>query len=137
MTENDYTGLEKNRLNYMDDNTPIKRSEIYTLMKIAEKLKEEDTSLNIYELYKHPEVRIKLFSEITDACYTILNLSPTKAQELALCNYLEQQYETILKKTIVSTGKHPASDLLDALKLQTEIENQLFRDLVASGLIEP
>ena len=133
MTENDLTKSEKRRLKYMDDDKAI---DIYTLMKIAKKLKEEDTSLNIYRLYKHPEVRIKLFSEIIDACYTTLNLSPTQPQKLALYNYLEQQYETILKKVIVSAGKHPASDLLDALKVQTEIENQLHRDLVACGIID-
>ena len=136
MTKNDFTELEKRRLNYMADNTPINHSNIPKLMKIAEKLKEEDTSLNIYVLYKHPEVRIKLFSQIIDACYMTLKLSPTQAQRLALYNYLEQQYESILKKIIANTDKQAMGDLLNALKLPTEIESQVIRDMAVSGLLD-
>lgn len=65
--EKDRLELEQHRLNYMADDTPIEPSNIPKLMEIAEKLQAEDTSLNIYELYKHPEARAKLFSQITEA----------------------------------------------------------------------
>lgn len=68
MTENNYLEqaekdrleLEQHRLNYMADDTSIEPSDI-------PKLQAEDTSLNIYELYKHPEARAKLFSQIPEA----------------------------------------------------------------------
>lgn len=75
--EKDRLELEQHRLNYMADDTPIEPSGIPKLMEIAGKLQAEDTSLNIYELYKHPEARAKLFSQITEACYMALNATPT------------------------------------------------------------
>ena len=91
--EKDRLELEQHRLNYMADDTPIEPSDIPKLMEIAKKLRAEDTSLNIYELYKHPEARAKLFSQITEACYMALSATPTQAQRVAFCDYLEQQYE--------------------------------------------
>lgn len=143
MTENDYLEqaekdrleLEKHRLNYMADNTPIEHSDIPKLLEIANKLREEDTSLNIYELYKHPEARAKLFSQIAEACYMALNATPTQAQRLVFCDYLEQRYETILKKMIASTDKQALGELLDLLKLPPETESQFIRDMAVSRLL--
>ena len=104
-------------------------------MEIAKKLRAEDTSLNIYELYKHPEARAKLFSQITEACYTALNATPTQAQRLAFCDYLEQQYENTLKKMIVSTDKQALGELLDLVELPAEIESQFIRDMAVSGIL--
>ena len=109
--EKDRLELEQHRLNYMADDTPIEPSGIPKLMEIAEKLQAEDTSLNIYELYKHPEARAKLFSQITEACYMALNATPTQAQRLAFCDYLKQQYENTLKKMIASTDKQALGEL--------------------------
>ena len=74
MTENNYLEqaekdrleLEQHRLNYMADDTSIEPSDIPKLLEIVRKLQAEDTSLNIYELYKHPEARAKLFSQIPE-----------------------------------------------------------------------
>ncbi|ESV53811.1 hypothetical protein SAG0136_00735 [Streptococcus agalactiae LMG 14747] len=143
MTENDYLEqaekdrleLEKHRLNYMADDTPIEPSDIPKLMEIAQKLQAEDTSLNIYELYKHPEARAKLFSQIAEACYMALNATTTQAPKLVFCDYLEQQYETILKKMIASTDKQALGESLDLLELPAEIESQFIRDMAVSGLL--
>ena len=75
MTENNYLEqaekdrleLEQHRLNYMADDTSIEPSDIPKLLEIVRKIQAEDTSLNIYELYKHPEARAKLFSQIPEA----------------------------------------------------------------------
>ncbi|MGE9834131.1 hypothetical protein [Streptococcus orisratti] len=143
MTENDYLEqvekdrleLEKKRFNYMADDTPIEPSDIPKLLEIANKLREEDTSLNIYELYKHPEARAKLFSQITEACYMALGATPTQVQRLAFCDYLEQQYETILKKIIANTDKQVLGELLYLLELPAGTESQFIRDMAVSGLL--
>ncbi|MGF0071893.1 hypothetical protein [Streptococcus orisratti] len=143
MTENDYLEqaekdrleLEQHRLNYMADDTPVEAGDIPKLLVIAKKLQEEDTSLNIYELYKHPEVRAKLFSQVAEACYMTLNVTPTQAHRLAFCDYLEQQYETILKKVIASTDKQALGELLDLLELPADTERQFIRDMAISGLL--
>ena len=133
--EKDRLKLEQHRLNYIADDTPVEVGDIPKLLEIAQKLQAEDTSLNVYELYKHPEARVKLFSQITEACYMILNLSPTQAQRVAFCDYLEQQYETILKKIITSTDKQALGELLDLLELPAETEKQFIRDMAISGLL--
>ena len=103
--EKDRLELEQHRLNYMADDTPIEPSDIPKLMEIAKKLRAEDTSLNIYELYKHPEARAKLFSQITEACYMALSATPT------------------------------LGELLDLLELPAEIESQFIRDMAVSGIL--
>lgn len=143
MIENDYLEqagkdrleLEQHRLNYMADDTPVEVGDIPKLLEIAQKLQAEDTSLNIYELYKHPEARVKLFSQITEACYMILEVQPTEAQRLGFCDYLEQQYENTLKKMVASTDKQALGELLDLLELPAEIESQFIRDMAISGLL--
>ena len=143
MTENNYLEqaekdsleLEQKRLNYMADDTPVEPSDIPKLLEIANKLREEDTRLNIYELYKHPEARAKLFSQITEACYLALNMTPIQAQRVRFCDYLEQQYENTLKKMIASTDKQALGELLDLLELPAETESQFIRDMAVSGLL--
>ena len=127
--------LNQHRANYMADDTPVEAGDIPKLLVIAKKLQEEDTSLNIYELYKHPEARAKLFSQIAEACYMTFNVTPTQAQRLVFCDYLEQQYETILKKVIASTDKQALGELLDLLELPADTEKQFIRDMAVSGLL--
>lgn len=133
--EKDSLKLEQKRLKYMADDTPVEPSDIPKLLEIAKKLQVEDTSVNIYELYKHPEARAKLFSQITEACYMTLNMTPTQAQRLRFCDYLEQQYENTLKKMIASTDKQALKELLDLLELPAETESQFIRDMAVSGLL--
>ena len=133
--EKDRLELEQHRLNYMADDTPVEPSDIPKLLEIANKLREEDTSLNIYELYKHPEARAKLFSQITEACYMALNVTPTQNKRLIFCNYLEQQYQAILKKVIDSTDKQALVELLDLLELPAEVEKQFIKDMAVGGLL--
>ena len=64
-----------------------------------------------------------------------LNMTPTQAQRLAFCDYLEQQYETILKKVIASTDKQALGELLDLLELPAETKSQFIRDIAVSGLL--
>lgn len=143
MTEQEYFAqaekeleeLNQHRANYMADDTPVEAGDIPKLLVIAKKLQEEDTSLNIYELYKHPEARAKLFSQVAEACYMTSNVTPTQAQRLVFCDYLEQQYETILKKVIASTDKQALGELLDLLELPADTEKQFIRDIAVSGLL--
>ena len=131
--EKDRLELEQHRLNYMADDTPIEPSNIPKLMEIAEKLQAEDTSLNIYELYKHPEARAKLFSQITEACYMALNATPTQAQRLAFCDYLEQQYENTLKNDC--QHRQTGTRWVTRLELPAERESQFIRDMAVSGIL--
>nr|WP_307962703.1 hypothetical protein [Streptococcus uberis] len=43
----------------MDDKTSVSYDEIPKLLEIAEKLQNEDDSINVFELYKFPKARKK------------------------------------------------------------------------------
>lgn len=133
--EKDRQELEQCRQEFMADDTPVKNGGIPQLITIAKKLHEGDTSLNVYELYKHPEARAKIFSQIAEACYMLLDLTATQEQRLAICDYLEQRFNAILKKMISRTDKEAPEQLLDALGLPLEQEKQFIRDMAASGLL--
>lgn len=133
--EKDRQELEQCRQDFMADDTSIDDMDILHLMGIAKKLHEGDTSLNVYELYKHPETRAKIFSQIAEACYRTLDLTATQEQRLAICDYLEQRFNAILKKMISRTDKEALGQLLDALGLPLEQEKQFIRDMAASGLL--
>ena len=64
-----------------------------------------------------------------------LNATPTQAQRLAFCGYLEQQYENTLKKMIASTDKQALGELLVLLELPAERESQFIRDMAVSGIL--
>ncbi|MDS2465020.1 hypothetical protein RKT92_00765, partial [Streptococcus pneumoniae] len=66
------TDIEQARKNYMADYTPIDLTDAHKLLELAEKLQNEDISINTYELYKHPEAREKLFWQIAEATYMLL-----------------------------------------------------------------
>lgn len=148
MTNNDYLEqaekdrleLEQLRFNYMADKTPVEVDDIPKLLEIGNMLKNEDTNINAYELYKHPEARAKLFSQIAEACFMMVAttptpVEPTQAQRLNFCEYLEGQFQKIIKKLISSTDKQALGELLDVLKLPAETENQFIRDMAVSGLL--
>lgn len=66
------TDIEQARKNYMADYTPIDLTDAHKLLELAEKLQNEDISINTYELYKHPEAREKLFWQIAEATYMLI-----------------------------------------------------------------
>lgn len=132
MTEKE---LESLRIDFMLDQTKVKIEEAYSLLKIASKLRDEDTSLNVYELYKHPDVREKLFTQVTEACYLILEITPTMKQKENFQAYLEEQFVKVLKKTIASTDIDALHSLMSSLGVKQQHTPQFIRDVVASGLL--
>lgn len=60
------TDIEQARKNYMADYTPVDLTDAHKLLELAEKLQNEDISINTYELYKHPEAREKLFWQVAE-----------------------------------------------------------------------
>ena len=65
----------------------------------------------------------------------LLDLTATQEQRLAICDYLEQRFNAILKKMISRTDKEALGQLLDTLRLPLEQEKQFIRDMAASGLL--
>ncbi|KXT66830.1 hypothetical protein [Streptococcus sp. DD04] len=140
-TDHELEELNRKRDDFMADATPVCLADTPKLIELGEKLRTEDTSINAYELYKHPEARAKLFAQIVEACFLLIAYSspvpvqPTQAQRIHFCEYLEGQFQNIIKKLIVSTDKQAMEYLLEALQLPKEKQAQFVRDVVVSGLL--
>lgn len=127
--------LDQKRFDFMADDTPVTADDIPKLLEIGAKLREADTSLNVYELYKHPETRAKLFAQITEACYMILGKTPTKAQRLNFGEYLEGQFKLTMKKLISQTDTQALGELMAVLDLDEVQREQFAKDMAVSGLL--
>ncbi|WP_260424963.1 hypothetical protein [Streptococcus agalactiae] len=122
----------------MADNTPVSEEDFPKLLEIAEKLRNEDTSLNLYELKKHPEARTKLFRHIAEACYMALELNPTETQTGAFIKYLEDKFIQTLAKQAYQTDLKGLNRFLGLAKRENkDIDiKALASDLIATGLFE-
>lgn len=130
--------IDEKRAVFMADDTPVSETDLQKLMVIAEKLRNEDTSLNLYELKKHPESRAKLFRHIAEACYMALDLSPTEAHKLNFIEYLEKQFINTLAKQACRTDLKGLNQFLGLVKRENkDIDIKTFAsDLIATGLFE-
>lgn len=130
--------IDEKRAVFMADHTPVSETDLQKLMVIAEKLRNEDTSLNLYELKKHPESRAKLFRHIAEACYMALDLSPTEAHKLNFIEYLESQFIKTLAKQASRTDLKGLNRLLTFAKQENPDGDlkALARDLISIGLLE-
>ncbi|MFU2164505.1 hypothetical protein ACMZ6Z_06930 [Streptococcus pluranimalium] len=129
--------IDKLRANYMADDTPLTEADVPKLFEIAEKLRNEDISLNLYELQKHPGARAKLFGHITDACYMMLGSEPTTAQKMAFISYLQSQFIKTLAKQASKTDLKGLNQFLRLAKRENKDVDlkALASDLIATGLI--
>lgn len=130
--------IDDKRAIYMADDTPVSETDLQKLMVIAEKLRNEDTSLNLYELKKHPEARAKLFRHIAEGCYMALELNPTEAHKLNFVDYLEKQFINTLAKQAYQTDLKGLNQFLKLAKQENkDIDiKALASDLIATGLFE-
>lgn len=127
--------LDKRRADFMTDTEPVTWADIPKLLKIGEMLRNEDTSLNIYELYKHPEARAKLFAQITEACYMVIGQTPSQSESLNFGQYLEGQFQAIVKKLICQTDTQALGELVAILELDEEQKSRFIRDVAVGGLL--
>ena len=133
--------FNRKRRDFMADATPVCLEDTPELIELGEKLRAEDTSINAYELYRHPKARAKLFAQIAEACFLLIAdsspvpVQPTQTQRIHFCEYLEGQFQNIIKKLVASTDKQALESLLEALQLPKEKQDQFVRDVVVSGLL--
>lgn len=120
---------------FMADTTPVTKNDIPALLNIAEKLKNGDTSLNTYILYKHPEARAKLFSQIAEACYMELGLYSDQQQRKKFIDYLDECYKKKVSKNLQQTDKQNLCNLLEFMELPKDLEEQFIKDIGVSGLL--
>lgn len=133
--DQDRKDLDQKRFNFIADDTPVTVEDILKLLEIGARLREADTSLNVYELYKHPDARAKLFAQITEACYMALGKTPTQGQRLNFGEYLEGQFKLTMHKLISQTDTQALGELMAVLELDGAQREQFAKDMAVSGLL--
>ncbi len=142
------TDIEQARKNYMADYTPVDLTDAHKLLELAKKLQNEDISINTYELYKHPEAREKLFWQIAEATYMLLEdtgelqgATPTDEHLKTFVDYLEEKFNNIIKKLIAGTDVAKLQGFLEAVEkdnphLTKQQKGQLLKDTVVTELFK-
>ncbi|WP_422803192.1 hypothetical protein [Streptococcus sp. FT1-106] len=120
----------------LDKLQDMKVSEARQYLETGKRVMGEDSTLNIYELYKHPDTRAKLWQVIARLSLHYVRKFPTADRLKGMTDKLEEHYNNIIKKMIASTDKQALGELLDLLQLPEDIESQVIRDMAVSGLLQ-
>lgn len=113
---------------FMADRTALNPTDRLELLEIAKKLKDGDTSLNAYVLYKNSEARDRLFSQIADACSIKTGRTLNPIQRLKFINQLEESYKNILIKNLQRSDKQNLRNLIEYIGLPKDLEERMIKD---------
>lgn len=119
----------------LDKLQDMKVSEARQYLETGKRVMGEDSTLNIYELYKHPDTRAKLWQVIARLSLHYDRKLPTADRLKGMTDKLEEHYNNIIKKMVVSIDKQALGSLLDTINLPKEMEKQVIRDIAVSGLL--
>ena len=90
MTEQEYFAqaekeleeLNQHRAEFMTmDFKELNNADYINFLEIGNRIIAEDVTLNVYELYKHPDTRAKFFATIAKIAYHVNNMFQTAEQE--------------------------------------------------------
>ncbi|HEM3648319.1 TPA: hypothetical protein U1C40_000931 [Streptococcus suis] len=149
MTEQEYLDqaekeleeLNQHRAEFMAmDFEELNEADYINFLTIGNRIFAEDTTLNVYELYKHPDTRAKFFATIAKIAYHVNNMFQTADRMKAMIDSLEQHFQNMIKKMALYTDSDKLAELLLEIKkdnpnMTAEQENQFIRDMAVSGLL--
>ncbi|WP_029171173.1 hypothetical protein [Streptococcus suis] len=149
MTEQEYFAqaekeieeLNQQRADFMAmDFEELNTADYINFLEIGNRIAAEDITLNVYELYKHPDTRAKCFATIAKIAYHVNNLFQTADRMEAMIDSLEQHFQNTIKKLVYQTDSDKLAELLLEVKkdnpnMTAEQESQFIRDVAVSGLL--
>lgn len=149
MTEQEYLGqaekeleeLNQHRAEFMTmDFKELNNADYINFLEIGNRIIAEDVTLNVYELYKHPDTRAKFFATIAKIAYHVNNMFQTADRMEAMIHSLELHFKnTVMKLTLQTDSDKLARLLLEIKKdnpnMTAEQESQFIRDVAVSGLL--
>ncbi|HFI0119243.1 TPA: hypothetical protein ACGPB3_000153 [Streptococcus suis] len=139
--EKELEELNQQRAEFMTmDFEELNEADYINFLTIGSRIFAEDTTLNVYELYKHPDTRSKCFATIAKIAYHINNMFQTTDRMTAMIDSLEQHFHNTVKKLVQQTDSDKLAELLLEIKkdnpnLTAEQESQFIRDVAVSGLL--
>ncbi|HFI0902835.1 hypothetical protein ACS6X4_08445 [Streptococcus suis] len=149
MTEQEYFAqaekeleeLNQQRADFMAmDFEELNNADYINFLEIGNRIVAEDVTLNVYELYKHPDTRAKFFATIAKIAYHVNNMFQTADRMEAMIDSLEQHFQNTIKKLVYQTDSDKLAELLLEVKkdnpnMTAEQESQFIRDVAVSGLL--
>ncbi|WP_421366059.1 hypothetical protein [Streptococcus suis] len=149
MTEQEYFAqaekeieeLNQQRADFMAmDFEELNTADYINFLEIGNRIAAEDITLNVYELYKHPDTKAKCFATIAKIAYHVNNLFQTADRMEAMIDSLEQHFQNTIKKLVYQTDSDKLAELLLEVKkdnpnMTAEQESQFIRDVAVSGLL--
>ncbi|CYY63213.1 Uncharacterised protein [Streptococcus suis] len=149
MTEQEYFAqaekeleeLNQQRAEFMTmDFEELNTADYINFLEIGNRIIAEDTALNVYELYKHPDTRAKFFATIAKIAYHVNNMFQTADRMEAMIENLELHFQNTVKKLTLQTDSDKLAELLLEIKkdnpnMTAEQKSQFIRDVAVSGLL--
>ena len=149
MTEQEYFAqaekeleeLNQHRAKFMTmDFKELNNADYINFLEIGNRIIDEDVTLNVYELYKHPDTRAKFFATIAKIAYHVNNMFQTTDRMEAVIDSLELHFQNTVKKLTLQTNSDKLAELLLEIKkdnpnMTAEQESQFIRDVEVSGLL--
>lgn len=133
--------LNRRRAEFMTmDFEELNEADYINFLTIGSRIFNEDTTLNVYELYKHPDTRSKCFATIAKIAYHVSNMFQTADRMEAMINSLEKHFQNTIKKLVHQTDSDKLAELLLEVKkdnpnMTAEQESQFIRDVAIGGLL--
>ncbi|HEM5309942.1 TPA: hypothetical protein U1383_000648 [Streptococcus suis] len=149
MTEQEYFAqaekeleeLNQQRADFMTmDFEELNTTDYINFLEIENRIIAKDVTLNVYELYKHPDTRAKCFATIAKIAYHVNNMFQTTDRMEAMIDSLELHFQNTVKKITLQTDSDKLAELLLEIKkdnpnMTAEQESQFIRDMAVSGLL--
>ncbi|AEB82413.1 TPA: hypothetical protein U0688_001851 [Streptococcus suis] len=139
--EKELEELNQHRADFMTmDFKELNNADYINFLNIGNRIFSEDTTLNVYELYKHPDTRAKCFATIAKIAYHVNNMFQTEERMRTMIDSLELHFQNMVKKLVHQTDSDKLAELLLEIKkdnpnMTAEQESQFIRDIAVSGLL--
>ncbi|MBS8066097.1 hypothetical protein [Streptococcus suis] len=133
--------LNQKRAEFMSmDFKELNNADYINFLNIGNRIFSEDTTLNVYELYKHPDTRAKFFATIAKIAYHVNTMFQTEERMRTMIDSLELHFQNMVKKLVHQTDSDKLTELLLEIKkdnpnMTAEQESQFIRDIAVSGLL--
>ncbi|HEL2460241.1 TPA: hypothetical protein U0624_000017 [Streptococcus suis] len=139
--EKELEELNQKRAEFMSmDFKELNNADYKNFLEIGNRIAAEDVTLNVYELYKHPDTRAKFFATIAKIAYHVNNMFQTEDRMRSMIDSLELHFQNTVKKLVHQTDSDKLAELLLEVKknnpnMTAEQESQFIRDIAVSGLL--
>ncbi|HEM6215106.1 TPA: hypothetical protein U2D29_000336 [Streptococcus suis] len=133
--------LNHQRADFMAmDFKELNNADYINFLTIGNRIFSEDATLNVYELYKHPDTRAKCFATIAKIAYHVNNMFQTEERMRTMIDSLELHFQNMVKKLVHQTDSDKLAELLLEIKkdnpnMTAGQESQFIRDIAVSGLL--